>query len=198
MTDSNSSRFSLLGFLVALVTVGIGAAAGLLFVPLVGTYVGILAGGFVAGLATSTRPTIEAGVAAVLASLGILVAGALPGNGVVAALLSLGSVDPVTLAISAALSFGVGAFGAHFGEDLRGGLTEPVEESTGRPTTTVTGGSGVTATDSAESERDDADAADTADDRSDESDSPATDVEEITDRRSDDEEATEFELEGPE
>lgn len=133
-TNDASSRFSLVGFAVALVTVGAGAAAGLAFVPVVGTYVGMLAGGFVAGLAVEARPTVESGVAAALASLGVLVAGALPGSGVVAAVSSLLSLDPVTLLLGVALSFAVGAFGGHFGDDLRDGLTEPLPREDATPT----------------------------------------------------------------
>lgn len=133
-TNDASSRFSLVGFAVALVTVGVGAAAGLAFVPVVGTYVGMLAGGFVAGLAVEARPTVESGVAAALASLGVLVAGALPGSGVVAAVLSLLSLDPMTLLLGVALSFAVGAFGGHFGDDLRDGLTEPLPREDATPT----------------------------------------------------------------
>jgi hypothetical protein len=133
VSKRNSSRFSLVGFAVALVTVGVGTAAGLAFLPVAGTYVGMLAGGVVAGVAVEARSTVESGVAAVLASLGVLVAGALPGSGVVAAVLSLLSIDPVTLLIGVALSFAVGAFGGHFGDDLRDGLTEPLAESSPAP-----------------------------------------------------------------
>jgi len=128
VSRKESSRFSLVGFAVALVTVGVGTAAGLAYVPAVGTYVGMLAGGLVAGLAVEARPWVESRVAAVLASLGLLVAGALPGTGVVDAIVSLTAVDPVTLAISVVLAFAVGAFGGHFGDDLRDGLTEPLPE----------------------------------------------------------------------
>lgn len=207
MTD-DASRISLVGFAVALVTVGVGTAVGLAFVPVVGTYVGMLAGGFVAGLVTSDRPTVEAGVAAVLANIGILLAGTLPGNGILEAVLALGSVSPVTLLISAAISFAVGAFGAHFGEDLRSGLTEPVEERSGRPITDVTGGGRTTGAESTDAESTDADQVDEADgdrasvdatdegptDAADPNTSDATDLKsaDTTERRSDD---AEFELE---
>lgn len=124
----DSSRFSLVALTVAVVTVGVGTALGLTFVPTVGSYLGMLAGGLVAGLAIEARPTVESGLAAVLASLGLLVAGGLPGAGVVDAVLSLTAVDPVTLLVSLALAFAVGAFGGHFGDDLRDGLTEPLPE----------------------------------------------------------------------
>jgi len=124
----DSSRFSLVALAVAGLTVGVGTAVGLAFVPTVGAYVGMLAGGFVAGLVLEARPTVESGVAAALASVGLLVAGGLPGAGVVDAVLSLAAVDPVTLSISLALAFAVGAFGGHFGDDLRDGLTEPLPE----------------------------------------------------------------------
>jgi hypothetical protein len=128
VSSKDSSRVSLVALAVAVVTVGVGTAAGLAFVPTVGTYVGMLAGGFVAGLVLEARPTVESGVAAALASVGVLVAGALPGTGVVDAVLSLAAVDPVTLSISLVLAFAVGAFGGHFGDDLRDGLTEPLPD----------------------------------------------------------------------
>lgn len=128
MSSKDSSRVSLVALAVAVVTVGVGTAAGLAVVPTVGTYVGMLAGGFVAGLALEARPTVESGAAAALASVGVLVAGALPGTGVVDAVLSLTAVDPVTLLLSVVLAFAVGAFGGHFGDDLRDGLTEPLPD----------------------------------------------------------------------
>jgi len=125
---SDRPRFSLVALAVALVTVSLGTAAGLAFVPVVGAYVGTLAGAFVAGLAVEKRPVLEGGLAGVVAGLGVLAAGPFVGNGVGAAISSLAAVGPLTLLVSVALSFAVGAFGAHFGDDLRDGLTEPVEE----------------------------------------------------------------------
>jgi len=133
MTDSDSSWFSLKRFAVALVTVGVGAAAGMAYVPMVGTHVGILAGGFAAGLAFEGRPWLEAGIAAVLAALGASLVSALVGNGIIGAIIGLIELNPQILLLSAALGFAVGALGAHFGNDLRDGLTEPVEESGPRP-----------------------------------------------------------------
>jgi hypothetical protein len=134
VTDGGLSQFALVGFAVAVVTVGVGTAAGLALVPVVGSFLGMFLGGFVAGLAIEERPLLEAGVAAVLASLGILAAGAVIGNGVLAAVSALGSIAPATLLVSVLLSFTVGAFGAHFGDDLRDGLTDPVETSPARST----------------------------------------------------------------
>lgn len=185
MTGTDAWRFSLAGFAVALVTVGVGTAAGLAAVPVVGSYLGMLVGGFVAGLALEDRPLPEAGVAAVLAGLAILVAGTLVGNGVVAALVALGSVPPGTLLVSAALSFAVGAFGAHFGDDLRDGLTEPLGESPGRPTTPESAGHRRAAAESADIERADAELADS------ESGETELEVDTATESR-------EVELEGPE
>jgi len=119
------TTFSPVGFVVAAVTVGVGAAAGLALVPVVGSYLGVLLGGVVAGLATADRPLLEAGLAGILANLGVLVAGSLVGNGLVAALSALGSTAPTTLLAPVVLGFAVGAFGAHFGDDLRDGLTDP-------------------------------------------------------------------------
>jgi len=56
------------------------------------------------------------------------------GNGVLAGVSALGSIAPATLLVSVLLSFTVGAFGAHFGDDLRDGLTDPVETSPARST----------------------------------------------------------------
>lgn len=127
MTDGSSVQFSLVGFAVALATVGVGTATGLAFVPVVGSYLGMLAGGLAAGLVTEDRLLLEGGIAGVLASLGIVVAGGAIGNGVGTGLSALGSIAPTTLLVSVVLSFAVGAFGAHFGSDIRHGITEPVE-----------------------------------------------------------------------
>lgn len=128
MSDSNSSWFSLTRFVVALVAVGAGAVAGMLYVPWVGTYLGTLVGGLAVGLAFQDRPLLEGGVAGLLVGTGVSVAGKLLGDGIVGAILGLIELSPQILLISAVLSFVAGALGAHFGNDLRDGLTEPVEE----------------------------------------------------------------------
>jgi hypothetical protein len=133
MSDSDSSTFSLERFAVALITVGAGAAAGMAAVPVVGTHLGLLLGGFIAGLAFEGRPVLESGVAAVVAGWGVLLASKIIGDGVVDAIVGLISMDPQILFLSTALSFGAGALGAHFGDDLRDGLTEPVEETGSGP-----------------------------------------------------------------
>jgi len=135
VSNSRSRQFSLRGAAVAVVTVGVGAAAGLVLVPTVGSYLGMVLGGFLAGLCIEKRPVLESGLAAALASLGILWSGVLVGNGVVDAVVALGSVAPTTLLVSTVLSFAVGAFGAHLGDDLRDGLTTPVEPTTAGETT---------------------------------------------------------------
>lgn len=197
MTGADAWRFSLAGFAVALVTVGVGTAAGLAAVPVVGSYLGTLVGGFVAGLAVEDRPLPEAGVAGVLAGLAILVAGTLVGNGIVAALVALASVPPGTLLVSAALNFAVGAFGAHFGDDLRDGLTEPLGESPGRPTTPGSAERRPGATESAAVERA---APESAARRSTASDSAAAERAdaESTDGELEETGSREVELEGPE
>jgi hypothetical protein len=153
MTDTRVSRFSLGAFAVAVATVGAGTAAGLAFVPGPGTYVGMLLGGLVAGLASEEKPLLETGSAAVLAGFGVLLAGTLVANGVVAALLAVGSVPPTPLLVSVALSFAVGAFGAHFGDELRDGLTAPVEESAPGPTGGVSVGRQASAVRSSDAQR---------------------------------------------
>ncbi len=115
-----------------MVTVTVGTVAGLTLIPIAGSFVGMALGGFVAGLAIEERPLVEAGFAAALASLGLLMVGPFIGNGIVAALFALGAIAPTTLLGSIALSFVVGAFGAHFGDDLREGLTAPLEEPPAR------------------------------------------------------------------
>jgi hypothetical protein len=144
VTDGGLTRFSLAGFVIAAVTVGLGTAAGLAVIPIVGSYLGMLLGGFAAGLANKGRPVLEAGFAGILANLGVLVAGSLIGNGLLAAASALGSIPPATLPVPVVLGFAVGALGAHLGDDLRDGLTEPTETppsgstsstSVGRPRT---------------------------------------------------------------
>ena len=132
MANRNLARFSVVGFAIALVAISVGTVAGLEFIPVVGSYVGMLLGGFVAGLAITDRPVLESGLAAGLAGLGLLAAGPLVGNGIGAVLTAFASIEPTVLLLSIALSFSVGAFGAHFGDDLRHGLTEPVEEPPSR------------------------------------------------------------------
>ena len=134
MTWTDTLWFSPVGFAIALVTVGVGTAAGLAAVPVVGAFLGTLIGAFVVGLAVEERPLLETGVAAILARLGVLATATSIGNDLLAAVVALGSISPDTLLLSAALSFAVGVFGAHLGDDLRDGLTDPVEESPTRPT----------------------------------------------------------------
>ncbi len=135
MTEGRNARFSLTGFAVALVTVGVGTAAGLAFVPVVGSYLGMLLGGVVTGLAVEDRPLAEAGTAALLANLGVLTAGTVIGNGVVAAMSAVASLSLATLLTATVVSFAVGGFGAHFGDDIREGLTAPVETPASGSTT---------------------------------------------------------------
>lgn len=134
MTEGGLSQFSLAGFAVAAVTVGVGTAAGLAFVPVAGSYLGMLAGGLAAGLAVEDRPVLEGGVAAALATLGVIAAGGFVGGGLAAGVSALTAVAPLTLLPSVVLSFAVGAFGAHFGDDLRHGLTEAAETPQSGPT----------------------------------------------------------------
>ncbi|PSQ18224.1 hypothetical protein BRD00_05645 [Halobacteriales archaeon QS_8_69_26] len=130
---SDSSWFSLTRFAVALLAVGVGAAAGMVYVPWVGTYLGTLVGGLAVGLAFEDRPLLEAGVAGLLAGTGAVLVSKLIGNGIIEAIVALFSLRPEMLLLSAVLSFAAGALGTHFGNDLRDGLTEPVEEPGHRP-----------------------------------------------------------------
>jgi hypothetical protein len=136
VTDGRSRQVSLVGAVVAVVTIAGGTAAGLAIVPTVGSYLGMLLGGFLTGVTVEDRPVVESGLAAALAAIGVLWAGAFVGNGAVEAVTALGSVAPTALLTSTLLSFAVGGFGAHLGDDLRDGLTTPVETPpTGRATT---------------------------------------------------------------
>jgi hypothetical protein len=128
---------SLTNFAVALVAVSVGAVAGLTLVPVVGTYVGVLVGGLVTGVAVEDRSLVETGVAAVLANLGILAAGPVIGAGFGATISLFGVLSPIALLTTVVLSFCVGAFGGHFGDDLRDGLTEPVESKSGDADTSI-------------------------------------------------------------
>ncbi|AFZ74138.1 hypothetical protein [Natronobacterium gregoryi] len=156
MSDRSWRRFSLAGFVVALVAMAVGAAAGLALVPVAGSFVGLFVGGFVTGMAVENRPLLETAIAAALATLGVLAAGAGIGNEIVTAVAVLGVVDPATLLVSIVLAAAVGAFGAHFGDDLRDGLTEPVEEADARvrssdsPSSPVAGSSASHAADAAD------------------------------------------------
>lgn len=148
MPSRATGRFSPVALAFALLTVGGGAGAGLLANTSVGTFLGILVGGFLLGLALTRRPLVEATVAAVAAKLVVLAAAGVPGVGVLGAVAALGSIGPASLAASLALAAAAGGFGAHLGSDLRDGLTTPLEEQgssgpsikTGDPTNeTITG-----------------------------------------------------------
>ncbi|MFD1513371.1 hypothetical protein [Halomarina rubra] len=129
MADTDASWFSLKRFAVALLSVGTGAAVGVEFVPMVGLYVGTLAGGFAAGLAFERRPLLESGLAGLFAGMGVLLVSKLVGGNIIEAILGLIALQPQLLVISAALSFTTGMLGAYFGNDLRDGLTRPIDES---------------------------------------------------------------------
>lgn len=136
MIGGRLRQVSLVGAVVAVVAVSLGTAAGLVVVPAVGSYLGMLVGGFLAGVAIEDRPVFESGFAGALAAIGVLWSGAFLGSGAVEAVTALGSIEPTALLSSALLSSAVGAFGAHLGDDLREGLTTPVETPPSGPTTT--------------------------------------------------------------
>lgn len=130
MTASDSSWFSLKRFAVALGTVALGTAGGITLLPMlkVGSFLGMLLGGFAAGLAFEDRPLLESGGAGLLAGLGVILVSQLSGGGLIGALIGLVTLGPQILLLTGVLSFGLGALGAHFGNDFRDGLTQPVEE----------------------------------------------------------------------
>ena len=129
-------RISLVAFAVAVV--GVGAIAGLLIVPHVGTFLGMLVGGFLLGVGAKSRPLAEGAIAAVAAKLTLLAFAGVPGVGVRGAAAALGSIAPGTLALSLALSAAAGGFGVHLGDDLRDGLSTPVSEREPVERTTTT------------------------------------------------------------
>jgi hypothetical protein len=123
------SWFSLKRFAVALGTVALGTAAGFTLVPMVGSYIGMMLGGFAAGLAFENRPLLESGVSGLFAGLGALVVSKLGGGliGIISGIIELIVMKPQIMLLVAVLSFGLSAVGAHFGNDFRDGLTKPVD-----------------------------------------------------------------------
>jgi hypothetical protein len=123
------SWFSLKRFAVALGTVALGTAAGFTLVPMVGSYIGMMLGGFAAGLAFEDRPLLESGVSGLFAGLGALVVSKLGGGliGIISGIIELIVMKPQIMLLVAVLSFGLSAVGAHFGNDFRDGLTKPVD-----------------------------------------------------------------------
>jgi hypothetical protein len=128
MLVADVSRPSAGVFCAALIAVGVGAAVGLATVPRVGAFLGMLLGGLVVGVGSSNRPLTESAIAAAAVNLGIVAAAGVPGAGIPGAMAALGSVAPEALLPSLALSAAAGGFGAHLGDDLRDGLSEPVED----------------------------------------------------------------------
>lgn len=130
MTDSESSWFSTGRFAVALGTVALGTAGGIAILPVFGQYLGMLLGGFAAGLAADDRPLLEAGTAGLLSGLGVVIVSRVVGLGpieIIQSIIALLATGPQVLLLTGVLSFGVGALGAHFGSDFREGLERPVE-----------------------------------------------------------------------
>jgi len=123
------SWFSLKRFAVALGTVALGTAAGFTLVPMVGSYIGMMLGGFAAGLAFENRPLLESGVSGLFAGLGALVVSKLGGGliGIISGIIELIVMKPQIMLLVAVLSFGLSAVGSHFGNDFRDGLTKPVD-----------------------------------------------------------------------
>lgn len=122
-TDGSSTGrlerfFSVKRFLAGLVLVAAGSILAGGVVPVAGPLVGIFLAAFVFGLASSTRPIMEASTA------GGLVAGvsALVGS-LVIALTGVGVPFAVVAALLGAVA---GGFGAYLGSDLRDGLTREI------------------------------------------------------------------------
>jgi hypothetical protein len=152
-------RFSTARFVAALAAVGGGARVGLVAVPRVGTFLGMMAGAFLLGIAVEGRPLSEGSLAGVVAATGVLGAAGVPGGGLSGAVTALAAVEPTTLLVTLALGAFSGGFGAHLGDDVRDGLTAPVED--GPSAGGVTGSVGHVATgDSTATRSDDEDATD--------------------------------------
>ncbi len=122
-TDGSSTGrleriFSVKRFLAGLILVTAGSIVAGGVVPVAGPLVGIFLAAFVFGLASSTRPMMEASTA------GGLVAGvsALVGS-LVIALTGVGVPFAVVAALLGAIA---GGFGAYLGSDLRDGLTREI------------------------------------------------------------------------
>jgi len=119
-----TSLFSPRAFLYALVLLSGGMFAGNAFVPIpfvdsLAGLVGLFVGAFALGLAVERSTRLESAVAGALAA----------GLTVVATNLTLsvvGGFGVPMAAIGAGAGLVVGALGAHFGGDLRDGLTEDV------------------------------------------------------------------------
>ena len=129
MQSPLTSRLSATTFAAALCVVGSGAAVGLAIVPRVGTVVGMLVGGMILGAVGTTRPLTEGAVAAVVAQLVVLAAAGVPGAGLSGAIMVLSSVGMGSLGLSLASSAAAGGFGVHLGDDLRDGLTTPINDT---------------------------------------------------------------------
>ena len=129
MQSPLTSRLSATTFAAALCVVGSGAAVGLAIVPRVGTVVGMLVGGMILGAVGTTRPLTEGAVAAVVAQLVVLAAAGVPGAGLSGAIMALSSVGLGSLGLSLASSAAAGGFGVHLGDDLRDGLTTPINDT---------------------------------------------------------------------
>jgi hypothetical protein len=127
---ADSSWFSLKRFAVALGTVALGTAAGLTMIPVLGSFVGLVLGGFAAGLTFKDRPLLEAGFAGLLSGLGSLIVSKIGGgrSGIITGIIDLIVLQPQKVLLFAVLSFGLAAIGAHFGNDFRDGLTKSVDE----------------------------------------------------------------------
>lgn len=102
----------------SLAALGIPAAIGSQFIPLVGGPVGLLAGAFALGLLGTKRYTDAAGVGA---ALGIAGAAA----GYVPLIFAL-DIAIIVVAVGALAGGALGALGMYFGRDFRDGLTRDI------------------------------------------------------------------------
>lgn len=128
MTDPGS-WFSLKRFTLALGTISLGMVGGGPLLPLggIGIFLGTLLGAFAAGLAVEHRPLLECSLAGLLTGLGFVVASKLGGD-LIGAIIGLIFTSPQELLLVSVLNVGLAALGAHFGNDFRDGLTQPLEE----------------------------------------------------------------------
>lgn len=134
MRENSSQLFSATMFGVALIIIGLGTYIGLSILAFAGAFIGMFIASLVFGLTVKGRPIVEGATAAGVSKLALLLSGGVIGNSIGGAAVAISSVSPTTLLVSVLLGVAVGAFGTHFGDDLREGLTTPVEEpSAGTP-----------------------------------------------------------------
>lgn len=116
-----SDLFSLTHFLGAAILATAGGAAGgvLIPIPILGSAVGLLAAGFLAGVATDRSSYLEVGLASGIVGAVVSAVVGIP-------LLAVVGLGAPVFVVGAALTLVVGLLGHYLGRDLRSGLTRDV------------------------------------------------------------------------